>query len=97
MAGIKFVIILMVNRLKTEEWKLLTDLIKNRDENKCRRCGTGGKLSIHHLIPYKKVRTDNPKNLITVCDKCHYHLERAYLKYGETSYIRKFLQENKFL
>lgn len=54
-----------------------------RDDYKCQCCKTKGgtkrkdgsivKLIMHHVQYKSKGATDNPKYLVTVCDKCHTH------------------------
>ena len=44
-------------------------LIKDRDNNQCRLCGSTIKLCVHH-IDYDKLNSD-PQNLISLCNYCH--------------------------
>lgn len=74
-------------------WLRLAAEIRKRDEYKCRRCGrtqaeNGQKLDVDHIVPWRLFpgRPDlanDPKNLVSLCRKCHRHktakLERAYL------------------
>ena len=48
-----------------------------RDGNECRKCGSTGKLSVHHIdhSGSHKVKTfeanNDIENLVVLCDKCH--------------------------
>ena len=42
-----------------------------RDLFTCRRCGSKDNLSVHHITPRKLGGTNNPKELLTMCDPCH--------------------------
>ena len=57
----------------SEFTKAFKKLIRDRDGNKCQRCGAkrnkGRALEIHH-IDFDKTNND-PTNLITVCGKCN--------------------------
>lgn len=56
------------------EWSLK---IKDRDGNKCTKCGTQNGLHAHHIIPWKEkeeLRFD-VNNGITLCRSCHAKLE----------------------
>jgi Holliday junction DNA helicase RuvB len=45
--------------------------VLNRDNRKCRCCGTPHSLHVHHIIPWSKGGRTRMKNLITVCRNCH--------------------------
>ena len=52
---------------------LLSPTIKERDQYRCRLCGTGKQLIIHHIIP-KSINIsliEDTNNLITLCKACH--------------------------
>lgn len=62
--------------------------VRNRDAGRCRRCGTPEteeKLSVHHLISDvgvpEEVDAHLPVNLVTLCRRCHPHLESKSLHY----------------
>jgi 5-methylcytosine-specific restriction endonuclease McrA len=52
--------------------------IKERDGNKCQRCGTSEKLHAHHIIPWKEDESKrfDLDNGITYCSACHLREER---------------------
>jgi len=39
--------------------------------NQCIYCGTGGKLTVEHMIPLSRGGPDHPDNAIWVCTKCN--------------------------
>jgi Holliday junction DNA helicase RuvB len=45
--------------------------VLNRDNRKCRCCGTPHSLHVHHIIPWSEGGRTRMKNLITVCRNCH--------------------------
>lgn len=49
----------------------LRQAIKNRDGNICRTCKRDKNLTVHHIIPRSAKGKDVPRNLITLCRKCH--------------------------
>jgi len=63
----------------SSSWKRIRLLILSRDKNTCRICGKLG-YEVHHIIPYRYSKSDEPKNLITVCRPCHVSLENKVRK-----------------
>src|SRR5262245_58616440 len=56
------------------EWKALRAEVLRRDGFKCLECGTAvrnAEADVHHLLPRSAGGTDEPSNLITLCDGCH--------------------------
>ena len=50
------------------------DLVLDRDEYRCRECGCECRredADVHHLIPRSLGGSDDPSNLVTLCDGCH--------------------------
>lgn len=45
--------------------------VKKRDFDRCRRCGTGFDLHVHHVIYRSQGGPDADNNLITLCQGCH--------------------------
>lgn len=69
-------------------FKTIAMAVRNRDAGRCQRCGTPEteeKLSVHHLISDvevpKEVDAHLPVNLVTLCRRCHPHLESKSLHY----------------
>jgi 5-methylcytosine-specific restriction endonuclease McrA len=69
----------------SSEWDEISELIRERDGYKCRRCGTtdeelksaGSHLTVHHIVPRKKGGSNWHSNLITLCISCHREVEEA--------------------
>lgn len=50
------------------------DIVLERDNYRCRECGTPCRredADVHHLIPRSLGGSDDPSNLVTLCDGCH--------------------------
>jgi 5-methylcytosine-specific restriction endonuclease McrA len=73
------------------EWLKLAETIRKRDSYECQWCGKseahGEKLSVDHIKPWRsftdKAQANDPRNLISLCRKCHSRkggMERKYLK-----------------
>ena len=45
--------------------------IRQRDANRCARCGATSPLHVHHRIRRSQGGKDEAPNLITLCDPCH--------------------------
>lgn len=54
-----------------EEWTEIRDEALRRDERKCRVCGRGGRVEVHHIRPWKPGMPHELPNLITLCAACH--------------------------
>src|SRR5690348_796904 len=59
-------------------WRRIRESILRRDNFSCVECGKScdrGEADIHHLLPRSAGGSDEPSNLITLCDGCHaaYH------------------------
>jgi hypothetical protein len=50
---------------RTRTWVL------RRDGYRCRQCGDGGPLDVHHLVPRAAGGSNDPSNLIALCPTCH--------------------------
>ena len=77
-------------------WEKTKTLIKTRDEYKCRICGIteeetlnehGFSLEVHHKVPYRITKDNDPDNLVTVCNKCHRLFEDWW--FNEESVVKK--------
>lgn len=56
------------------EWRVTRRAILARDRYACVECGTACRSSdgdVHHLLPKSVGGTDEPSNLVTLCDGCH--------------------------
>ncbi|NPE28190.1 HNH endonuclease [Methanococcoides sp. SA1] len=54
-----------------KSWSKQRALALERDGNKCKICESTEKLHIHHIIPFKKSKSHEINNLITLCEQCH--------------------------
>jgi ATP-dependent DNA helicase RecQ len=57
-----------------EDWRKTRENILRRDEFRCVECGRScdpDEADIHHLLPRSAGGSDEPSNLITLCDGCH--------------------------
>jgi RecQ family ATP-dependent DNA helicase len=55
-------------------WASVRRLVLERDNWSCQDCGLHcerGEADVHHLIPRSSGGSDDPSNLITLCDGCH--------------------------
>src|ERR1700722_17564159 len=56
------------------DWTKVREGILLRDNNRCVECGISCRSAdadIHHLLPRSAGGTDEPSNLVTLCDGCH--------------------------
>jgi group II intron reverse transcriptase/maturase len=53
------------------EWDQLRRQIIQRDGYACQQCGSTNQLEAHHILARHQGGTDDPLNLITLCDNCH--------------------------
>lgn len=64
------------------EWREHRRQILERDRYTCQHCGDKDNLEVHHIQPRHERGTDNPSNLVTLCENCHTKSDvyRAYFK-----------------
>ena len=55
--------------LKTEEWKKIAQMVKERDGNKCVICGSTENLNAHHIGYDGDCLDEN--DIVTLCNRCH--------------------------
>ena len=60
--------------LNTAAWQRTRTLVRARDRNRCRICGTTEKLSVHHI---RQGAGDSLDNLVTLCRRHHEQAERV--------------------
>src|SRR5215472_15247627 len=56
------------------DWLNIRESVLRRDNYKCLECGTpcrAAEADVHHLLPRSAAGTDEPSNLVTLCDGCH--------------------------
>ena len=56
--------------LKSRAWRDTRERILVRDGYRCRSCGTGNYLQVHHLT-YERIGYERPNDLLTLCHDCH--------------------------
>lgn len=59
------------SRMDLQHWLELRSQVLLRDNFRCRECNYYKHLEVHHIIPKSKGGTDEPSNLITLCQRCH--------------------------
>lgn len=63
--------------MDSEEWKQIRNRILARDGYRCRMCGTGKQLRVHHIRYPDIYGSESDEDLITVCDSCHQRVHGA--------------------
>lgn len=61
-----------------DNWEEIREAILYRDKRRCLRCDKvfpKRDLSVHHVVPRSEDGSDQPQNLVTLCHKCHDHVE----------------------
>ena len=59
---------------QSPEWTKVRDGVLLRDNHRCVECGVQcgrADADVHHLLPRSAGGTDEPSNLVTLCDGCH--------------------------
>ncbi len=64
-------------RIRT--WRGIKEMILQRDHCKCIRCGTTGRLDVHHIVPERAGGANITRNLISLCRSCHQFVEKNQL------------------
>lgn len=74
-------------RLYGSDWSVVRRRILDRDGWRCRGCGSGGGLDVHHRRPLRtfEVAADGNResNLVTLCRTCHQTAELRFRLKGE--------------
>lgn len=83
-------------RMNLQHYLEIRSQILLRDNFRCRECNFYKHLEVHHIIPRSKGGTDDPKNLITLCQRCHAkkhgfkHRENKRVKHAKRNRRKKF-------
>jgi len=78
-----------------KSWDEVRLLVYKRDGFKCRACGrvkgegNVRKLNAHHILLLRVSQTNDPRNLITLCDECHMLIESKALRLLKSGGHRK--------
>jgi len=67
------------------EWDQLRRQIIQRDGYVCQQCGRTNQLEAHHILARHQGGTDDPVNLITLCDNCHIKSDRYRAMFSQQS------------
>jgi ATP-dependent DNA helicase RecQ len=60
--------------IRSPDWGKIRESVLHRDSYRCVECGTpcsATEADVHHLLPRSAGGTDEPSNLVTLCDGCH--------------------------
>jgi hypothetical protein len=57
----------------TQRWKNVQNVVRERDNNSCRKCSASSlNLPVHHIISRRyRIEIFNPDYCISLCKKCH--------------------------
>lgn len=64
----------------------LPQRIKDQKQDFCAACGTKNNLQYHHLIPVVRGGTDDPSNIIVLCEECHKKIHEQPYTPGRTNH-----------
>jgi 5-methylcytosine-specific restriction endonuclease McrA len=67
------------------EWHELRRQIIQRDGYACQQCGSTNQLEVHHTLAKHQGGTDDPRNLITLCENCHITSDRYRAMFSQPS------------
>lgn len=56
--------------INSPKWKAKRQMVLERDNFRCRKCGTGKNLDVHH-ITYENIGNEPLDDLVTLCRNCH--------------------------
>ena len=60
--------------MNSEHWQQVRQIVFERDNWQCRRCGTAKDLRVHHISYAHLGRPEELDDVITLCDNCHYQV-----------------------
>ena len=69
-----------------KSWDEVRSLVYRRDGFRCRACGRAKgegnvrKLNAHHILLLRVSQTNDPRNLVTLCDECHREVENKAIR-----------------
>jgi len=56
--------------LRSEHWKKVRKEVLSSAGNRCQRCGSPGRLQVHHKT-YENIGQEHVNDLLAVCRECH--------------------------
>lgn len=59
------------SRIDLQHYLEIRSQVLLRDNFRCQECNFYKHLEVHHIIPRSKGGSDEPSNLITLCQRCH--------------------------
>ncbi len=59
----------------------------DRDGHRCRRCGSAHNLHAHHVRRRSQGGAHDPRNLLTLCEKCHRHVHLHVAESKEAGWL----------
>ena len=79
-------------------WNKIRKEIYKRDKWMCCKCKKHCQKDIqcHHIVPYRISKDNSPKNLITLCLRCHAQEEHKYNKWGVGGNFQTFTDTPHF-
>ena len=69
--------------LNSAEWHEIRNRILLRDGYRCKMCGTGMNLRVHHIRYPVTIGVENDDDLVTLCDMCHASVHAGDIKAKE--------------
>lgn len=69
--------------------KTIREVVRERDGELCRLCGSNSRVEIHHKIPYIFGGTHDLENLITLCKSCHRCVENGHMGFTACMRLKK--------
>lgn len=61
--------------INSPKWKAKRQMVLERDNFRCRKCGTGKNLDVHH-ITYEHIGNEPLDDLVTLCRNCHENVHK---------------------
>ncbi|WP_247005118.1 HNH endonuclease [Halosolutus gelatinilyticus] len=89
----------MAGRLPNHEWVDLREQILQRDGYECQDCGKGERgvksLHVHHKRPLDDGGSNEPGNLRTLCEDCHFDLHADEQRKGTLEDIKDIYRRSE--
>lgn len=87
------------NKIEDDNWLKLRNKVLVRDKDTCYRCKlvkARFELTVHHITPRSKGGSDEERNLVTLCTKCHDYVELHELSYSKIPKRKSFGIEKRW-